>query len=89
MGLWIAEGLDALIGGATWALPAALVIVGALMVARSDLVDVRPFRTGLFVLACGLMITLGKDEGGYVGTAARRRARARARRRPASRSPGC
>ena len=43
-------------------------IVGALMVARSDLVDVRPFRTGLIVLAFGLMITLGKDEGGYIGT---------------------
>ena len=38
------------------------------MVARSDLVDVRPFRTGIVVLACGLMITLGKDQGGYVGT---------------------
>jgi S-DNA-T family DNA segregation ATPase FtsK/SpoIIIE len=68
VGLWIGEGLDALIGRATLGLPAALVIVGALMVARSDLVDVRPFRTGLFVLACGVMITLGKDEGGYVGT---------------------
>jgi len=68
VGLWIADGLDALIGGASWALPAVLVIVGALMVARSDLVDVRPFRTGLIVLAFGLMITLGKDEGGYLGT---------------------
>jgi S-DNA-T family DNA segregation ATPase FtsK/SpoIIIE len=68
VGLWIGEGLDALIGSATLGLPAALAIVGALMVARSDLVDVRPFRTGLFVLACGLMITLGKDEGGYLGT---------------------
>src|SRR4029078_2623511 len=62
------EGLDALIGSATLGMPAALVIVGALMVTRSDLVDVRPFRTGLFVLACGLMITLGKDEGGDGGT---------------------
>ncbi|HZE28519.1 MAG TPA: DNA translocase FtsK, partial [Gaiellaceae bacterium] len=68
VGLWAGEGLDALIGSATLGLPAALAIVGALMVARSDLVDVRPFRTGIFVLACGLMITLGKDEGGYVGT---------------------
>jgi DNA segregation ATPase FtsK/SpoIIIE, S-DNA-T family len=68
VGRWIADGLDALIGSATLGLPAALAIVGALMVARSDLVDVRPFRTGIFVLACGLMITLGKDEGGYVGT---------------------
>ena len=68
VGLWIGEGLDALIGSATLGLPVALTIVGALMVARSDLVDVRPFRTGIVVLSCGLMITLGKDEGGYVGT---------------------
>src|SRR5689334_8031332 len=68
VGGWVGDGLDALIGAAMLALPAALVIVGALMVARSDLVDVRPFRTGIFVLACGLMITLGKDQGGYVGS---------------------
>ena len=68
VGARIGDGLDALIGSATFGLPAALVIVGALMVARSDLVDVRPFRTGLVVLACGLMITLGKDQGGYLGT---------------------
>jgi DNA segregation ATPase FtsK/SpoIIIE, S-DNA-T family len=68
VGGWIGDGLDTLIGAAMLALPVALVIVGALMVARSDLVDVRPFRTGLFVLACGLMITLGKDQGGYVGS---------------------
>jgi DNA segregation ATPase FtsK/SpoIIIE, S-DNA-T family len=68
VGRWIGDGLEALIGNATLGLPAVLAVVGALMVARSDLVDVRPFRTGLFVLACGLMITLGKDEGGYLGT---------------------
>ncbi|HUH20924.1 MAG TPA: DNA translocase FtsK, partial [Gaiellaceae bacterium] len=68
VGGWIGDGLDAAIGSATLGLPAALVIVGTLMVARSDLVDVRPFRTGLVVLAVGLMITLGKDEGGYFGT---------------------
>jgi len=68
VGVWIADGLDAVIGDATLGLPAALAIVGALMVTRSDLVDVRPFRTGLVVLACGLMITLGKDQGGYLGT---------------------
>ncbi len=66
-GGWISDGLDALIGDAALGLPAALGVVGALMVARSDLVDVRPFRTGLTVLAFGLMITLGKDEGGYIG----------------------
>jgi S-DNA-T family DNA segregation ATPase FtsK/SpoIIIE len=67
VGRWIGDGLFALIGGATLGLPLALAIVGALMVARSDLVEVRPFRTGLFVFACGLMITLGKDQGGYLG----------------------
>jgi DNA segregation ATPase FtsK/SpoIIIE, S-DNA-T family len=69
VGGWIADGLDAVIGSAVYALPAALVIVGALMVARSDLVDVRPFRTGLVVLAFGLMATLGAEDGGYLGTA--------------------
>jgi S-DNA-T family DNA segregation ATPase FtsK/SpoIIIE len=68
VGGWIADGLDALLGDAALGLPAALAVIGALMVARSDLVDVRPFRTGLTVLAFGLMITLGKDEGGYLGT---------------------
>ena len=68
VGGWIGEGLDALIGSATFGLPVALGVVGTLMVARSDLVDVRPFRTGLVVLGCGVMITLGKDQGGYVGS---------------------
>jgi DNA segregation ATPase FtsK/SpoIIIE, S-DNA-T family len=67
-GSWIANGLDALIGSASFGLPAALAIVGSLMVARSDLVDVRPFRTGLAVISLGLMLTLRKDEGGYLGT---------------------
>jgi S-DNA-T family DNA segregation ATPase FtsK/SpoIIIE len=65
----IADGLDALIGSASLGLPAALAIVGSLMVARSDLVDVRPFRTGLLVISLGLMLTLGQDNGGYLGTA--------------------
>ncbi|MGB2874856.1 MAG: DNA translocase FtsK [Gaiellaceae bacterium] len=67
VGAWIGNGLEALIGSAAFGLPAALAIVGSLMVARSDLVDVRPFRTGLFVLSFGLMLTLGKDGGGYIG----------------------
>ena len=48
-------------------MPVALAVLGALMVTRSALVDVRPFRTGIAVLVGGLMITLGKDQGGYVG----------------------
>ena len=53
VGLWIAEGLEAVIGEASWGLPAALVIVGGLMVARSDLVDVRPFLRGWWCLPSG------------------------------------
>src|SRR4051794_11208538 len=68
VGLWIGNGLEALIGQGALGLPIALAIVGTLMVARSDLVDVRPFRTGMVVLFLGLMLSLGQDEGGYLGT---------------------
>jgi S-DNA-T family DNA segregation ATPase FtsK/SpoIIIE len=63
----VADGLHALIGGASWAVPVASVVLGGLMVFRSALVDVRPFRTGLVVATFGLMLTLGKDQGGYLG----------------------
>src|SRR5205823_2512922 len=63
----LADGFDALVGGASWILPVLLVAVGGLMVGRSALVDVRPFRTGLAVLVVGLMIALGRDQGGYLG----------------------
>src|SRR5262245_40730307 len=66
VGGWIGDALEWLVGGVAYALPLALVVVGALMVGRSDLVDVRPFRTGLFVFTLGLLLTLG-SEGGYLG----------------------
>jgi len=65
----LADGLDAVVGAASYVLPALFVVLGGLMVARSALVDVRPFRTGLIVLFFGLMIALGRDQGGYVGQA--------------------
>jgi S-DNA-T family DNA segregation ATPase FtsK/SpoIIIE len=68
VGGWIGDALEALVGGLAYALPVALVVVGGLMVGRSDLVDVRPFRTGLAVFALGLLLTLG-NEGGYLGSA--------------------
>ncbi len=64
-----ADGLGALIGAARAVFPAACMIVGALFLARSELLDMRPFRTGLTVFTAGLMLTLGKAHGGYVGTA--------------------
>jgi len=65
----LTDGLDALVGAAGFALPLTLVAVGGYVVARSELVDVRPFRAGLGVAAFGLMLTLGRDNGGYVGQA--------------------
>ena len=47
VGAAMADGLDALIGGASWLLPILFVALGGLMVARSALIDVRPFRTGM------------------------------------------
>src|SRR5438132_7515116 len=63
----LADGLDALIGGGSWVLPVAFVVLGGLMVARSALVDFRPFRTGLVIVSFGLMLALGRDQGGYFG----------------------
>ncbi|HEX2110975.1 MAG TPA: DNA translocase FtsK [Gaiellaceae bacterium] len=63
------EGLDRLVGAARFAFPPALLAVGALMVARSSLVDVRPFRSGLGVLLLGLLMTLGAERGGETGEA--------------------
>ncbi|HVA31789.1 MAG TPA: DNA translocase FtsK [Gaiellaceae bacterium] len=67
VGRALADGLDALIGGAAWAMPVTLAVLGCLMIAKSALVDVRPFRAGLGVLAFGLMVALGRDQGGYLG----------------------
>ena len=69
VGGWLADGFTGAIGAAAYAAPVALLALGALMVMRSELVDVRPFRAGLAVLVFGLMITLGKDQGGYAGQA--------------------
>ena len=69
VGATAVDGLDALIGAARYVLPVALLAVGALMVARSELLDVRPFRTGVIVFSLGLMLTLGRAHGGYAGRA--------------------
>jgi DNA segregation ATPase FtsK/SpoIIIE, S-DNA-T family len=67
-GGWITDGLWALIGSAGYLLPTVLVVVGALMLGRSAIVELRPFRTGLAVTALGLMLVLA-GHGGYVGEA--------------------
>jgi len=55
------------IGAAAYLAPLLLVPLGALIVARSALVDVRPFRLGLGVAILGLLLTLGSAHGGLAG----------------------
>jgi S-DNA-T family DNA segregation ATPase FtsK/SpoIIIE len=64
VGGWLVD----LLGVAAYAVPALLAGVGGLLLLRSALVDVRPFRTGLVVGAVGLMIALGENHGGTVGS---------------------
>lgn len=69
VGSWLARVLDDVIGDAAYVIPVALLAVGGLLLAKSDLLDVRPFRLGLGVGFLGLMTLLGKDSGGFVGMA--------------------
>src|ERR1051326_2455102 len=55
------------VGAAAFLAPVVLVPLGVLIVARSALVDVRPFRVGLVVAIVGLLLTLGPAPGGLAG----------------------
>ena len=64
LGGGVADGLRASVGKAAYVLPLPMLVVGVLMLARSALVDFRPFRVGLAVAALGLMLALGTSGGG-------------------------
>jgi len=63
----LADGFRGAIGAAAYGAPVALVVGGLLMVARSELLDVRPFRTGAAVVLPSVLLTLGADHGGWAG----------------------
>jgi len=67
VGAWLARDTHELLGAAAYVMPVALVSVGGLMLARSSLVDFRPFRLGLLATALGLGFVLGADHGGWYG----------------------
>jgi S-DNA-T family DNA segregation ATPase FtsK/SpoIIIE len=64
-GSWLARGIRDLLGAAAYVAPIALVAVGGLMLARSMLIDFRPFRIGLVAAIVGLGLVLGRHHGGY------------------------
>ena len=63
----VADGFKSAIGAAAYVAPVAFVVIGALMVSRSALVDVSPFRSGLLVTSFGLLAALGSAHGGAFG----------------------
>ena len=69
VGSWLADALERVLGNAAYVLPVVLLVLGGLLLARSDLLDVRPFRLGVGVSFLGLMTLLGKDSGGWIGMA--------------------
>jgi S-DNA-T family DNA segregation ATPase FtsK/SpoIIIE len=57
----IDQSLRALVGEAAVLVPAFLFVVGGLLLGRSALIDLRPFRTGLLVLVLTLLLACGGD----------------------------
>ena len=55
------------IGWAAYLAPVVLIPLGGLIVTRSALVAVSPFKLGLSVTVVGLMLALGASHGGRVG----------------------
>jgi DNA segregation ATPase FtsK/SpoIIIE, S-DNA-T family len=68
VGTTIADWLDALFGTARVGVPVVFLVLGALMIARASLVDVRPFRTGLVLACAGVLMLLGAERGGAFGS---------------------
>ena len=58
------------VGDAAYLAPVVFIPVGVLVVARSALVALSPFRLGLTAGLLGLMLTLGRGHGGAVGRGA-------------------
>jgi len=63
----VADLVTAAVGAAVYLAPLVLVPLGVLMIAKSALIDVRPFRVGLAVAIAGLLLTLGTAHGGVIG----------------------
>ncbi len=63
----VSSGVTDGIGWVAYLAPVVLIPLGALIVTRSQLVSVRPFRMGLCIALVGLLLTLGAAHGGLAG----------------------
>jgi len=63
----VAHAAKVTLGWAAYLAPVVAVPLGGLIVTRSELVSLRPFRLGLSVALIGVMTALGQGHGGYVG----------------------
>jgi S-DNA-T family DNA segregation ATPase FtsK/SpoIIIE len=59
----VVDGLNQVIGQLSYLLPIVLVAFGLLLVTRSELLDMRPFRTGSTIVMLGLFLVLGPSAG--------------------------
>ncbi len=55
---------ETLVGSASVLLPLGLLAIGGLLLARSGLLDLRPFRTGLFTLSIAFLLAFGAGRFG-------------------------
>ena len=60
----VGDALRFLVGRAVVLVPAGLLAIGGLLVARSRLIDLRPFQTGLGVLGLAVLLAFGGDRFG-------------------------
>ena len=67
VGAALAHGVLAAIGATGYALPLGAIVYGSLLLVRSELIELRPFRRGLVTLFFGLQLTLGRAHGGLSG----------------------
>ncbi|MGA9761353.1 MAG: DNA translocase FtsK 4TM domain-containing protein [Gaiellaceae bacterium] len=67
VGAALGDALVAVIGVTGYAMPLAAIVYGALLLVRSELIELRPFQRGLVTFFLGLQLALGRAHGGYLG----------------------
>ena len=67
IGAALARAVLAVIGLTGYALPLATITYGSLLLFRSELIELQPFRRGLVTLFVGLQLALGRAHGGFSG----------------------